>query len=62
MSLPEDSRTLRRLVEHYFENVHPLRCFAFLHKPSFLRELDRGLALSEQDLPLRYIICAHGAK
>ncbi|KAG6000381.1 hypothetical protein E4U21_005544 [Claviceps maximensis] len=59
-SLPT-SRNLRRVVEQYFTNLHPLRCFAFVHKPSFLRQLDKGLSYDDESA-LLHIICAHGAK
>ncbi|KAG5992193.1 hypothetical protein E4U43_003829, partial [Claviceps pusilla] len=52
---------LRRVVEQYFTNLHPLRCFAFVHKPSFMRQLDKGLS-SDDESALLHIICAHGAK
>ncbi|PHH88472.1 hypothetical protein CDD83_7498 [Cordyceps sp. RAO-2017] len=55
------SRQLRRVVEQYFANVHPLRCFAFVHKPSFMRQLDKGL-VSDDESALLHIICAHGAR
>ncbi|KND89003.1 putative transcriptional regulatory protein [Tolypocladium ophioglossoides CBS 100239] len=55
------TRNLRRVVEQYFSNVHPLRCFAFVHKPSFMRQLDRGFT-SDDESALLHIICAHGAK
>lgn len=55
------SRNLRRVVEQYFANVHPLRCFAFVHKPSFMRQLDKGLA-SDDESALLHVICAHGAR
>ncbi|KAG6007069.1 hypothetical protein E4U54_000067 [Claviceps lovelessii] len=54
-------RNLRRVVEQYFTNLHPLRCFAFVHKPSFMRQLDKGLS-SDDESALLHIICAHGAK
>ncbi|QUC22020.1 uncharacterized protein UV8b_06261 [Ustilaginoidea virens] len=54
-------RNLRRVVEQYFSNVHPLRCFAFVHKPSFMRQLDKGFT-SDDESALLHIICAHGAK
>lgn len=59
-SLPT-GRNLRRVVEQYFANVHPLRCFAFVHKPSFMRQLDKGFT-SDDESALLHIICAHGAK
>ncbi|OAA38365.1 Transcription factor [Metarhizium rileyi] len=55
------TRNLRRVVEQYFSNVHPLRCFAFVHKPSFMRQLDKGI-VSDDESALLHIICAHGAK
>ncbi|OAQ62375.1 fungal transcriptional regulatory protein [Pochonia chlamydosporia 170] len=55
------TRNLRRVVEQYFSNVHPLRCFAFVHKPSFMRQLDKGFS-SDDESALLHIICAHGAK
>lgn len=55
------TRQLRRVVEHYFANVHPIRCFAFVHKPSFMRQLDKGFN-SDDESALLHIVCAHGAK
>ena len=57
--LPEYSRT-RMLVAKYFAHVHPLRCFAFLHKPSFLQRLDDANH-NHEDNPLLHIVCALGA-
>ncbi|KYK61836.1 hypothetical protein DCS_02980 [Drechmeria coniospora] len=54
-------RNLRKVVEQYFSNVHPLRCFAFVHKPSFMHQLDRGFT-SDDESALLHVICAHGAK
>lgn len=59
-SLPT-GRNLRRVVEQYFANIHPIRCFAFVHKPSFMRQLDKGFATDDESA-LLHIICAHGAK
>lgn len=58
-TLPSTPNTLRRLAEQYFDNVYPLRCFAFVHKPSFMRRLDEGFG---SDSALLYMICAHGAR
>ncbi|CAK7233699.1 hypothetical protein SEUCBS140593_008688 [Sporothrix eucalyptigena] len=65
--LPTTPALLRRAVDHYFANVHPLRCFAFVHKPTFMRQLHTyekdGLPASDsEDLALLQIVCAHGAK
>lgn len=54
-------RHIRSLAEQYFANVHPIRCFAFVHKPSFMRQLDTGFTLDD-DMALLYVMCAHGAK
>ncbi|KAJ6779754.1 hypothetical protein PWT90_06286 [Aphanocladium album] len=59
-SLPS-GRNLRRVVDQYFANLHPLRCFAFVHKPTFMRQLDKGLTTDDESA-LLHIICAHGAK
>ncbi|RDA87279.1 hypothetical protein CP532_1357 [Ophiocordyceps camponoti-leonardi (nom. inval.)] len=56
-------RKLRRLVEQYFANIHPLRCFAFVHKPSFMHQLDKGVGSEdESSSALLHILCAHGAR
>ncbi|KAJ6177297.1 hypothetical protein N7485_004211 [Penicillium canescens] len=59
--LPNPSRT-RVLVEEYFNNVHPLRAFAFMHKPLFLQRLDGELAKSGNNHALLHIVCALGAQ
>ncbi|KAH7308164.1 fungal-specific transcription factor domain-containing protein [Stachybotrys elegans] len=55
------ARNLRRLVDQYFINVHPVRCFAFVHKPSFMRQMDKGFTTDDENM-LLHVICAHGAK
>ncbi|KAH8901339.1 hypothetical protein GQ53DRAFT_630743, partial [Thozetella sp. PMI_491] len=57
-----DHKHVRVLVAHYFQNFHPLRCFAFIHKPSFLRDLDGGLASGSQSNALLHITCTLGAQ
>ena len=52
---------VRSLVEYYFMNVHPLRCFGFLHKPSFMQRLDAGHSRNRDDDALLHIVCALGA-
>ena len=49
------------LVEHYFAHIHPLRCFGFLHKPSFMQRLDADRSSSRENDPLLLIVCALGA-
>lgn len=59
--LPSTSRS-RVLVEHYFQYHHPLRCFGFLHKPSFMRNLDQQAFTSKANRALLHIVCAIGAR
>jgi hypothetical protein len=58
--LPEDEK-VRILVESYFANVHPLRCFGFLHKPSFMQRLDAENGRGRDEDALLLIVCALGA-
>jgi hypothetical protein len=50
------------LVEEYFINIHPLRAFAFMHKPALLQRLDRELSKDCPNHALLHIICAFGAQ
>ena len=50
------------LVEEYFNNVHPLRCFAFMHRPSFLQKLDKDTSKKYKNHALLHIICALGGQ
>ncbi|KAH7409875.1 fungal-specific transcription factor domain-containing protein [Phaeosphaeria sp. MPI-PUGE-AT-0046c] len=59
--LPPRAR-LHALVDAYFNNVHPIRVFAFEHKPSFIRMLDEGQLIDPSDQALLHIMCALGAK
>ena len=59
--LPSDGEQQRLLVGIYFDRVHPLRCLGFVHKPSFMLALDRGLVIEEFGGPLVHIMCALGA-
>lgn len=61
-SLPEDPVKIGLLVQEYFSNISPLRCFAFIHQPSFLQRLDDGLASESQRHALLQVICALGAQ
>ena len=53
---------LHSLLDAYFNNIHPIRVFAFEHKPSFIRMLDEGQLTSSSDQALLHIICALGAR
>ena len=63
------------LVEEYFRTIHPLRCFGFIHKPSFLQKVedeietrrddDAGhdeIEIRRDDNILLLAVCALGAK
>ncbi|OTA22938.1 hypothetical protein BTJ68_14273 [Hortaea werneckii EXF-2000] len=55
-----DGHEARPLIEAFFAHVHPLRCFGFLHKPSFMHSLDcRDPSTFDKDA-LLLIICALG--
>ncbi|KAH8652179.1 hypothetical protein BX600DRAFT_89412 [Xylariales sp. PMI_506] len=60
--LPDDPELISRLVNAYFERTHPLRCLAFIHKPSFLQSLDRNSVDQDYGRPLLYVMCALGAR
>ncbi|KAH8812765.1 hypothetical protein F5884DRAFT_316685 [Xylogone sp. PMI_703] len=61
-SLPTNYSQLKLLVDLYFDRISPLRCFGFLHKPSFMQSLDRGSIIEEYGEALVLIICALGAR
>ncbi|KAL4781739.1 fungal-specific transcription factor domain-containing protein [Aspergillus varians] len=58
--LPEKAK-VAVLVDNYFAHVHPIRCFAFLHRPSFLRRVDGELGSESRKTALLHIVCALGA-
>ena len=54
-----------QLVEEYFLNVHNLRSFGFIHKPTLMQQLDDWSDVSYKDNThniLLHVICALGAK
>ncbi|KAK9776659.1 hypothetical protein SCAR479_06704 [Seiridium cardinale] len=50
------------LVEEFFARMHHLRCFGFIHKPSYLQQLDEQPRKIQQGNTLLHAICALGAK
>jgi hypothetical protein len=56
-----DGKHIKVLVEHYFQNFHPLRCYAFIHKPSFMQKLNDRLDSDLRDDALLHIMCTIGA-
>lgn len=61
--IPPENPALRlRLINTYFERIHPLRCLAFIHKPSFMHALSRDFAIQDYSKPLLYVMCALGAR
>ncbi|KAH6670556.1 fungal-specific transcription factor domain-containing protein, partial [Halenospora varia] len=61
LSLPSHE-IIYKLVEAYFDNIYPLRCFGFIHKPSLIKKLDEGPNLDLNNNVLLLAICALGAK
>ncbi|KAJ5327643.1 uncharacterized protein N7506_010745 [Penicillium brevicompactum] len=59
--LPSPAR-IRILADEYFNNIHPLRAFTFIHKPAFLQRLDGDLSNEYQTHALLHVICALGAQ
>ncbi|KAJ5708823.1 hypothetical protein N7493_010157 [Penicillium malachiteum] len=59
--IPKSER-LYILIEEYFANIHPLRCNGFVHKPSFMQQLDEHPESCRQSESLLHVICALGAK
>ncbi|KAL5335703.1 fungal-specific transcription factor domain-containing protein [Aspergillus crustosus] len=57
-----DKAKVAALVDNYFAHVHPIRCFAFLHRPSFLCRVDEELAADSTPTALLYIVCALGSQ
>ncbi|KAH6974701.1 fungal-specific transcription factor domain-containing protein [Ilyonectria destructans] len=56
-----DGKYTRLLVDSYFQNIHPLRYFSFIHKPSFLQKL-AGIGSDIRSDALLYIIYILGAQ
>lgn len=61
-TVPEDPALRLRLINAYFERIHPLRCLAFIHKPSFMHAFHRASVDQEYGEPLLHIMCALGAR
>lgn len=59
--LPNRQR-VRILAKEYFENIHPLRCYAFIHRPSFIQRLDESSNDDHSRNALLHVVCALGAK
>ncbi|KAJ5234742.1 uncharacterized protein N7469_003910 [Penicillium citrinum] len=59
--LPEGSK-LWALIEEYFSHIHPIRCFGFVHKPSFMQRIDEDIGSCRDEESLLHVICALGAK
>lgn len=59
--LPEGSK-LWALIEEYFAHIHPMRCFGFVHKPSFMQRIDEDIGSCRDEESLLHVICALGAK
>lgn len=54
-----DNAHIRVLAAEYFSAIHPIRSFGFLHKPSFMRQIEE--TTDELHSPLVLVVCALGA-
>ncbi|TPX16867.1 uncharacterized protein E0L32_003429 [Thyridium curvatum] len=52
-----DKALIRSLVEVFFHEISPLRCFGFIHEPSFMLRMDYLLSNDDKD-PLLMTVCA----
>ncbi|KAJ5166312.1 uncharacterized protein N7482_005093 [Penicillium canariense] len=52
---------LRDLIDLYFLRVHTVRCFGFIHIPTFMRRLKSAEKISSEKSGLVYIMCALAA-
>lgn len=53
----QDKTIVRTLVETFFQEISPLRCFGFIHEPSFILHMDALLNNEDKD-PLLLTVCA----
>lgn len=53
---------MKTVVDSYFAHTHSLRVLEFVHKPTFMRALDRGEVLREYGEATVFHICALGAR
>lgn len=63
--LPRSPEKARELVDAFFVNIHSLRCFGFVHKPTVMRHLDSWATSAwhdHQSNALLLVVCALGAK
>ncbi|KAF3764234.1 hypothetical protein M406DRAFT_260426, partial [Cryphonectria parasitica EP155] len=63
--LPRSREHVVQLVEAFFANMHSLRCFGFIHRPSVLRHLEHWSSSAwyeHQGNALLLVVCALGAK
>lgn len=51
----------REMLQAYFDRIHPLRCNALLHKPTFMHSLDHDRLKENYDEALLLIVFALGA-
>lgn len=57
-----DRILLGGLVDAFFREIAPLRCFGFIHKPSFMQRLDEGFERDRGKNALLYAVCALATK
>lgn len=61
-SIPSEQNQLWDLVHKYLEHVHSIRCYNFIHRPTFMKALDDGDLVKVYGDALVNVICAHGAR
>jgi hypothetical protein len=61
LEVPRDTGLRVLLADHFFNEVAPLRCLGFIHKPTFMRALNQDNAESQYTEALVVIIFALGA-
>ncbi|KAI1881358.1 hypothetical protein JX265_000184 [Neoarthrinium moseri] len=57
-----DKEKIVILAEEFFANIHNIRSFGFVHKPSYMQQLDEQSPAVQRESSLLHAICALGAK
>ncbi|KAH8692150.1 hypothetical protein BGW36DRAFT_387097 [Talaromyces proteolyticus] len=60
-NLPSKKALITQPLDGYFANVHPLRCFGFVHIPTLLAQFDKDISEESDHCALLLSICALGA-
>ncbi|CEJ81055.1 hypothetical protein VHEMI01206 [[Torrubiella] hemipterigena] len=60
-ALPQQPE-LSLLIDTYFKVMHPVRCFGFIHRPSFMQKIEDQSEQDRNHNPLLLAVCAIAAK